>query len=96
LIKTSLTSLKAICNQPKVDPAQKQAWADFVKQLIEAKKQTKYMALVTNGLYVNSLDARMIIEAKNKLANFKYATLDYASIPDAKVTLTDDDYKHLL
>ena len=29
----------------------------------------------------------------NKLVNFKYVTLDYASIPDSKVTLTDDDYQ---
>ena len=52
------------------------------------------MALVTNGLYVNSLDAKDDYEAKNKLVNFKYATLDYASIDNAKVTLTDDDYSN--
>ncbi|MEP6613983.1 MAG: peptidylprolyl isomerase, partial [Mucilaginibacter sp.] len=31
--------------------------------------------------------------AKNKLANFKYVTLDYASVPDNKVTITDADYQ---
>jgi peptidyl-prolyl cis-trans isomerase D len=50
------------------------------------------MALVTSGLYVNSLEAKDDYEAKNKLVNFKYATLEYSSIPDAKVTLTDEDY----
>jgi peptidyl-prolyl cis-trans isomerase D len=51
------------------------------------------MALVSNGLYVNSLDAQDDYIAKNKLVNFKYTvTLDYASIPDSKVTLTDNDY----
>ena len=39
------------------------------------------------------MDAKDDYEAKNKLVNFKYVTLDYASIPDNKVTLTDDDYK---
>lgn len=90
--RNKLNQFLSYLQSAKADPTQKQAWADFLTQLIEAKKATKYMALVTNGLYVNSLDAKDDYEAKNKLVNFKYATLDYASIPDAKVTLTDEDY----
>jgi peptidyl-prolyl cis-trans isomerase D len=74
------------------DPIKLQ-WEDFLKQMIEAKSAEKYMALVTNSLYVNSLEAKDDYEAKNKLANFKYATLDYASIPDSKITISDDDYQ---
>ena len=73
------------------DPMKTQ-WNDFVVQMVEAKKTEKYMALVRNGLYVNSLDAKDDYEAKNKLVNFKYAELAYNTIPDDKVTLTDDDY----
>lgn len=69
-------------------------WAAFVGQLVNAKRQEKYLALVTNGLYVNSLDATDDYEAKNKLVNFKYVKLDYSSIPDSKVTLTDEDYQN--
>jgi peptidyl-prolyl cis-trans isomerase D len=90
--KNKLNQFLSYLQSGKADPTQKQAWADFLTQLIEAKRATKYMALVTSGLYVNSLEAKDDYEAKNKLVNFKYATLDYASIPDAKVTLTDDDY----
>jgi peptidyl-prolyl cis-trans isomerase D len=57
------------------------------------KLSQKYAALVTNGLYINSLDAKDDYLAKNKLANFKYVTLDYASVPDNKVTVTDADYQ---
>jgi peptidyl-prolyl cis-trans isomerase D len=70
----------------------KQQWTDFVSQMIEGRKAEKYMALINNGLYVNSLEARDDYEARNKLVNFKYVVLDYASLPDNKVTLTDDDY----
>lgn len=90
--KNKLNQFLSYLQSGKADPTQKQAWTDFLIQLIEAKKATKYMALVTSGLYVNSLEAKDDYEAKNKLVNFKYVTLDYASIPDAKVTLTDDDY----
>ncbi|HJP61909.1 MAG TPA: peptidylprolyl isomerase, partial [Mucilaginibacter sp.] len=57
------------------------------------KLAQKYISATSNGMYVNSLDAKDDYENKNKLANFKYVTLDYASIPDNKVTLTDDDYQ---
>ncbi|MFD0765864.1 SurA N-terminal domain-containing protein [Mucilaginibacter lutimaris] len=77
---------------PKADKAQLDAWTDFVINLQTAKLQQKYMTLVTNGLYVNSLDAQDDYLAKNKLANFKYTVLDYTSIPDANVKLTDNDY----
>jgi peptidyl-prolyl cis-trans isomerase D len=76
----------------KADTAQKNQWAQFLIQVFEAKQKTKYVTMVTNGLYVNSLEANDDYLAKNKLVNFKYATLDYASIPDTKVTVTDADY----
>ncbi|MDB5130230.1 MAG: peptidylprolyl isomerase [Mucilaginibacter sp.] len=90
--KNKLNQFLSYLQSPKVEAAQVNAWSDFVKQLIAAKKQQKYMSLVTNGLYVNSLDAQDDYLAKNKLANFKYTVLDYASIPDANIKLTDDDY----
>jgi len=68
-------------------------WQGFIKQLTTNKMAQKFMSLATNGLYVNSLDAKDDYEAKNRLVNFKYVALDYASIPDSKITLTDDDYK---
>ncbi|HTH83617.1 MAG TPA: peptidylprolyl isomerase [Mucilaginibacter sp.] len=76
----------------KDDNPQKIQWEQFVTKLIEAKLGEKYMTMITNGLYVNALDAKDAYESKNKLVNFKYTTLDYASIPDSKVTLTDADY----
>lgn len=84
--RNSLPSLKP------GDPMRKR-WDDFVAQLMEAKAAQKYMSMVTGGLYINALDARDDYEARNKLVNFKYTSLEYASIPDSKVTPTDDDYK---
>jgi peptidyl-prolyl cis-trans isomerase D len=77
----------------KANDAIKDKWHDFVAQMKEAKKGEKYLNLIKNGLYINSLDAKDDYENKNKLVNFKYTGLDYASIADDKVTLTDDDYK---
>ncbi|RFZ81790.1 peptidylprolyl isomerase [Mucilaginibacter terrenus] len=76
----------------KADTAQLSSWAAFVSEVIKSRTQQKYVSLVSNGLYINSLEAQDEYQGKNKLANFKYAVLDYASIPDNKVTPTDDDF----
>ncbi|PJJ83971.1 peptidylprolyl isomerase [Mucilaginibacter auburnensis] len=90
--RASLTStISKLRVTPDVDP-QKQRWKKFVQELVENKLAEKYMTGITNGLYVNSLEAKDDYEAKNKLANFKYAVLDYQSVQDSKVTLTDADY----
>ncbi|ASU36129.1 peptidylprolyl isomerase [Mucilaginibacter xinganensis] len=88
-LNTFLTNL----NASKADDPLRQQWRDFTTQLIESKLSQKYVAIVTNGLYVNSLDAKDDYTAKNKLANFKYVSLDYASVPDNKITVTDADYQ---
>ncbi len=86
------TFLSNLATAKATDPIKAQ-WDAFVTQMIEAKREEKYVSLVTNSLYVNALDTKDDYEAKNKLVNFKYVTLDYASIPDSKVTLTDEDYQ---
>lgn len=91
--QNKLRSFEANIKSAPADDPMKIRWEGFLKQLITNKLAQKFMALATDGLYVNSLDAKDDYEAKNRLVNFKYVTLDYASIPDNKVTLTDDDYK---
>ncbi len=71
----------------------KATWHNFIDELIASKKAEKYFTLIKSGLYVNSLEARDDYNNKNRLVNFKYVSAEYASIPDDKVTLTDDDYK---
>ncbi len=77
----------------KADDPMAVRWNDFVTHIVDDKRAEKYMALVANGLYVNTLDAQDDYEAKNKIVNFKYIKLPYTSIADNKVTVTDDDYE---
>ncbi|MBK0378005.1 peptidylprolyl isomerase [Mucilaginibacter segetis] len=90
--KAKLNQFLSYLQSPGADPAQLSAWNDFVVQVLESKKIQKYMSLVSGGLYVNSLDAKDDYMAKNKLVNFKYTNIDYASVPDSQIKLTDDDY----
>jgi peptidyl-prolyl cis-trans isomerase D len=90
--RAKLNQFLQYLQSPKADTTQLASWSNFLTEIIKDKKRQKYLSLVGTGLYVNSLDAQDDYLSKNKLANFKYTVLDYASIPDSKVTLSDDDY----
>lgn len=86
-------NFKANLQASKADDPLRQQWADFIESLVSNKLNQKYVALVTTGLYINSLEAKEDYQAKNKLANFKYVALDYATVPDNKAVPTDADYQ---
>jgi len=88
-LNTFLNNLAA----SKADDPLRQQWTDFVTQMIDAKLSEKYISLITNGLYVNSLEAKDDYANKNRLVNFKYVPLNYASVADNKITVTNDDYQ---
>ncbi|MDB5013289.1 MAG: PpiC-type peptidyl-prolyl cis-trans isomerase, partial [Daejeonella sp.] len=67
-------------------------WTQFLVGIRQGKLVQKYNTLVKNSLYVTSLEAREDYNQRNKLASFKYINLEYASVPDAEVKLTDEDY----
>ncbi|WP_448636272.1 peptidylprolyl isomerase [Pedobacter panaciterrae] len=54
--------------------------------------QQKYVKMISNAVYVTSLEANDEYINRNKLANFKYVGLEYASIPDASVKIAESDY----
>ena len=68
----------------------------MVKFFIRSKQNRlaqKYNNLVSNSVYVTSLEAREDYDQRNKLADFNYVNLEYSSIPDNQVELSDKDYK---
>jgi peptidyl-prolyl cis-trans isomerase D len=82
--------LANVSSQPK---EMRDQWEGFLIGLHQNRLSQKYFNLVKNSLYVTSLEAREDYDQRNKLASFDYVLLDYASIPDSKVMLTDADYK---
>lgn len=82
-----------LMNFLKSKDAQAQQQFDILqKEVINQALQTKYGNLIRNSIYVTNIEANDEYVNRNKLANFKYVSLDYASIPDASVKLTDADY----
>lgn len=68
-------------------------WEALLQSIIDERLSTKYTNLVNNSIYVTSLEANDAYSQRNKLANFEYVLLDYQSVPDSAVTLTEQDYQ---
>lgn len=78
--------------QQATNPQLKQQWDLLEKEIEKQALQAKYANLIKNSVYVTSVEANDEYQNRNKLANFSYVSLDYASIPDASVKLSESDY----
>lgn len=70
----------------------RQQWDMLQAEVEKQALQEKYGNLIKNSVYVTSLEANDDYINRNKLANFEYVGLDFASIADASVKLSDADY----
>ncbi|MCK5729951.1 MAG: SurA N-terminal domain-containing protein [Draconibacterium sp.] len=76
-----------------VSPEDRNSWLHIEKQIIEEREQTKYSSMVGKGLYVTGEAAQGSVEAQSKKVNFDYIALNYNSISDSLVTVTESDLK---
>jgi len=72
---------------------QKAYWLYIENQIKLDRLRTKYSSLVSKGLYVTTEEAKKSLVEKNKSANIQYVALNYSSVPDADVKVSDDELK---
>ena len=72
---------------------QKAYWLYIENQIKLDRLRTKYGSLVSKGLYVTTEEAKKSLVEKNKSANIQYVVLNYSSVPDADVKVSDDELK---
>ena len=72
---------------------QKSYWLYIESQIKLDRLRTKYNSLVSKGLYTTSEEAKKSLEAKDKSVNFKYIVLNYSTVPDAAVNVSDNELK---
>lgn len=68
-------------------------WEALLENIRTQRLSEKYGNLIQNSIYVTALEAQDEYTSRNKLANFKYLMLDYSSVADSEINLTDADYK---
>ena len=72
---------------------QKSYWLYIESQIKLDRLRTKYSSLVSKGLDVTTDEAKKSLEAKNKSVNFQYVVLNYSTVADASVNVSDNELK---
>lgn len=85
-----LNFLKTMDTQDPTGETRKQ-WLSFEKAIQEERVRQKYMNAVKAGMYVPSAFAKADYMEKNKTANANYVLLDYTSISDSAVKVSESD-----
>lgn len=94
--QVDMTQLNQFLSNVAKEPANSELgrqWNGFLQSMKDGKLQQKYNNLIQNSVYVTSLEANEDYSQRNKIANFSYVLLDYASVPDKEVKPSDADYK---
>ena len=78
--------------QQSKNPQLKEQWDLLQTEIEKQALQEKYGNMIKNSVYVTSLEANDEYINRNKLASFSYVNLDYASIADASLKLSESDY----
>lgn len=79
--------------ETNVDPERRAYWLYIENQIKQDRLRTKYNNLVAKGLYVTSQEAKKSLEARNNNANFQFIVLNYESVSDADVKVSDSELK---
>src|SRR5690606_22818486 len=85
--------LSAVIEQAKTNPEMNAQWEGLLQNVRNERLNQKYTNLINNSIYTTSLEAEYDYNSRNKLDNIKYVMLDYASVKDSEIKLTDADYK---
>lgn len=81
-------------DQPGSEPgAKRRSWENFERFLIQDRLTNKYRSLVTKGLTIPSWLAEVEMNEEVTQVNFDYVYLPYRDIPDADISVSDDELK---
>ena len=68
-------------------------WRFVEKTLIQSRLQEKYMALISNSLMSNPVEAEQAFAAKNNQSNLLLAAVPYTAVADSLVPVTEADLR---
>lgn len=82
-------------NFDNLDTAQRMQLVDIEKNVTEDRKQQKYSALISRGMYMPKAIAQQIADMGSKLSNVTAINCSYQSLSDDEAgALTDQDYQN--
>lgn len=61
--------------------------------MVKQRLFTKYVGLVSKGIYVTDLEVEQGVNNANSLSNIAYILKEYSQIPDSTVTVPESDVR---
>lgn len=99
----SRDSVRSFINNLEVEPMDENAraqwleareqWRAFEQELKDTRKADKYVSLIENGLYVNSIEAAHQHWATNEVRSVRFVVQKYSEIPKDEIEVTDEDIR---
>lgn len=75
------------------NPQAYQQWKMQEDALVESAKQQMYFSLIRGGLGVTNAEAEIAYHQEQDKADIKFVALQYSSIPDSTITVSDSEIK---
>lgn len=72
-------------------PQAYQQWQDYVKSTQQSVLETTYLNMVKGGMIVTQAEGEKEYRFENDKINIEFVHVPYANIPDADVTVSDDE-----
>jgi peptidyl-prolyl cis-trans isomerase D len=92
----SQEQMKQLLARSKSDPEVKNYLAELEKYMVSMRLQEKYMNVVRSGMMVSRQEAKNAYEEENRKVSFSFVGINYSSIPDSSVEITDDDIRRYM
>ena len=68
-------------------------WNYMKEQMVDQRVMSKYVTLITKGLFVNDLEVELGLEAANHTYDARFVMQEYRTIPDSTVTVSDSELR---
>ena len=68
-------------------------WNYMKEQMVDQRVMSKYVTLITKGLFVNDLEVELGLEAANHTYDARFVMQEYRTIPDSTVTVSDSEIR---
>lgn len=85
--------IKFLQEDIEADEAKKAQWLQFEEGLVQNTLGRKYAAIVKGASYTTKLEAKNTFKENNYTATGSFVGIQYATIPDADIKITDADLK---
>lgn len=79
--------------EESTDPNEVSSWEQNKRDLRKQRKTDKYFQLITQGVYVTTLEAEEEYKAQKEIKSVSFIAKRYSEIPDEDVKVTDDAVK---